>query len=162
MSSSVIIDKVVEPAPGAQCRSASRLQTSTQPHRLGGLREYQLLTEYQLLSLIHTPMNSYDADAMVAAGDYSADAFILRTAAHNHMVHENIPPGSCVMLDPRAEVGENAMMAYALLDQNVIAIGVRDDSWDGYFISLGDRAVHITSKRCKPLWPAVAVVGYEL
>lgn len=125
-------------------------------------RLYPLLSENELLALIVSRNSIGNANTMLAADHYSPDAFILRSAPHNHMVHDSIPPGSYIMLDPRAEASDNSLMAYALLDQNAIAVGVRDSSWDGYFISLGDRAIHITSKRCKPLWPALAVIGYEL
>jgi|GEM_PF-5580698 len=125
-------------------------------------RLYPLLTEHELLALIVNRNSLGNGNTMLAADVYSPDAFILRTAPHNHLLHEAVPPGSYVMLDPRAEACDNSLMAFALLDQNAIAVGVRDCSWDGYFISLGDRAIHITSKRCKPLWPALAVIGYEL
>ncbi len=125
-------------------------------------RAYQLLTESELVQMIvdrnvgHTPRH------MRSVGEHSERAFILQTAAHNQLIHESIPPGSFVMIDPRVEVTEERVVAFALPENNSIALGIRDPGWDGYFLSFGGRAVHITSKRCIPLWPVVAVVGYDL
>ena len=123
---------------------------------------YRLLTEIELIQLIVERSVGRHSRTMVGSANYSDRAFILQTAAHNQLIHEDIPPGSFVMIDPRVEPAENQIVAYALPDQNSIALGIRDPGWDGYFLSFGGRAVHITSKRCIPLWPAVAVVGYDL
>ncbi|TQV66160.1 hypothetical protein FKG94_27440 [Exilibacterium tricleocarpae] len=123
---------------------------------------YRLLSEIELIQLVVDRSVGPHSRTMVSTAGYSDRAFILQTAAHNQLIHEDIPPGSFVMIDPRVEIAEHQIVAYALPDQNSIALGIRDAGWEGYFLSFGGRAVHITSKRCIPLWPAVAVVGYDL
>ena len=125
-------------------------------------RAYQLLTEVELVQMITNRSVGHTPRTMFSTSNYSERAFILQTAAHNQLIHENIPPGSFVMIDPRVQVTEECVVAFAMPEHNSIALGVRDSGWDGYFLSFGGRAVHITSKRCIPLWPAVAVVGYDL
>jgi len=125
-------------------------------------RSYQVLTETELIQLIVYRSAQNRSRTMPVIGEYSSTAFVLQTAAHNQLIYEEIPPGSFVMIDPHAEATQNSVMAYALPDQNTVALGIRDLAWEGYFISFGGRASHITSKRCVPLWPVVAVVGFDL
>ncbi|MEJ2415482.1 MAG: hypothetical protein P8Y45_00805 [Exilibacterium sp.] len=166
MSNSILKDTVAE-FVSVTGGTDSRLNDNSLTARR---RAYQVLTEVELIDLIvnrnsrynprHNPR--HNPRTMLAQEPYSSSAFILQTAAHNQLIHENIPPGSYVMIDPLAEVDDNSIMAFALPQQNTVALGIRDSSWEGYFISFGGRAVHITDKRCVPLWSGVAVVGFEL
>ncbi len=158
MSNSILMDTVAE-FVSVTGGTDSRLNDNSLTVRR---RAYQVLTEVELIDLIVNRNPRHNPRTMLAQEPYSSSAFILQTAAHNQLIHENIPPGSYVMIDPLAETDDNSIMAFALPQQNTVALGIRDSSWEGYFISFGGRAVHITDKRCVPLWSGVAVVGFEL